>query len=545
MKYKIISIAVLFAAIHPALSKPKELSSQIREVTVFYQGAQISRITEDISIPAGQTVLLIKGLEQSLQENSLRIGIKGSAKILNVVTSMDYLDQQVSNDKIETLKAQLAVNKDQIESLKVKIKVYEQENALMVSNMKLGGANTGVEVTQIKEGAAFYRARLMEIENSMLETRHKIRDIEEENRKLQSQLTEWNYKKNRPTRRVEVTVEMTAQGTCGILMDYIVLEAGWRPSYDLRIDEVGDPVQISRKATIWQSTGEEWNQILLSFSTGNPMEQHVLPVLNPWYVDFISPRQSVLQMKRSPSRSSKAVMEQRSARAISQPVAESMAIDDEYDMSGIAVDVYSNTNNSIQEFSLQTPASISNDGKEYVFALGNDQLLADYHYQSIPKKEKAAYLVATLTDWEGYELVDGEANIYYEQMFIGETYLSTQMTLDSIQLSMGKDKGLIVDRKMVKDYTRTRTVGSNIRKSFGHEIILRNTKPVAVNVIVEDQMPVSSNSQITIEEEDIGNGIREQATGKITWRFSLKPGETVNLPLRYSVKYPKGTNIAL
>ena len=522
----------------------KELESRIQGATVFYQGAQINRTTNEITLPANQSVLVIKGLEQSLVENSLRIGVKGKAKILNVVTSTDYLEQQTGTARIEELQKKFKDNKDKTEELNLKIQVYEQEKSMLVTNMKLGGVNTGVTVAQIKEGVTFYRTRLTEIEKTILDTRREIREIEEENRKIQSQLSEWNYKKNMPSSRIEVSLEMEKAGDCSLLLDYIVSNASWRPSYDIRIDEVGDPVKIFRKSTVRQNTGTDWKNIKLSFSTGNPMEQQELPELYPWYIDFIYPQQTKLQLKGAAPAQSQRPREKASlaVRAAQAPEAEAL---DEYDFYEAVVDVASSSNNSIQEFALQTPASISADGKEYVFAIGADEIEASYHYQSVPKKEKAAYMVATMTDWEGYELVDGKANIYYEQMFIGETYLSTSMTLDSLQLSVGKDKGLVVDRKVVKEFTKTRNIGANVRKGFGYELIVRNTKAVEVNLIVEDQIPVSSNSQISVEKEDIGDGKLDPVSGKVTWRIKVAPGETVTLPLRYSVKYPKDSKIGL
>ena len=170
---------------------------------------------------------------------------------------------------------------------------------------------------------------------------------------------------------------------------------------------------------------------------------------------------------------------------------------------------------------------------------------ASYHYQSVPKLNKAAYLMATINDWEGFELVDGYANIYYEKTFIGETYLNTSMTLDSMQLSLGKDKGIVVERKSVKDFTRSKVIGPNVRKSYGYEIIVRNTKPIAVQLVLEDQYPISANSEISVDLEESGDGLADEASGKVTWRLELKPGETVKIPLKYTVKYPKDMNINL
>lgn len=542
MKKIVLLICVLAIGVQTLLTaQEKVLSSSIREVTVFYQGAQVTRASDDVALSAGQHVIILEGLEQALQENSLRVGIAGTAKILNVVKSTDYINQQENSAKITQLQDRLDNNKRIIEDLNVEIQVYEQEKALLIANMKLGGSDNGVAISQIKEGAAFYRARLLEIERHILLKKREIKNVQEQNNKIQAQLNELNYQKNQPTSKVEVTVEMEKAGSCRIFLDYIVPQAGWSANYDIRIDDIGDPVKVIRKASVSQYTGQDWENVKLKFSTGNPMEQQTVPELQPWYVQFVYPQHREVKMLGVATNRSKSAVRKSEAAA---PESMAMTEDDVVGYDGF-VAAETGRNNSILEFELKAKASIRSDGKEYAFSLGSEELDASYHFQSVPKKEKAAYLMATMTDWEGYDLVDGTANIYYEKMFIGETYLTANMTLDSLRLSLGKDKGIILDRKVVKDFTRTRTLGSNVRKTFGFEIVVRNTKSSVAGLVVVDQIPLSSDSQITVDLEEIGEGELDEQSGKVTWRLEIKPGETLTLPLRYSIKYPKDKVIGI
>ncbi len=542
MKKRILPVCVLVIAAHTILpAQDKVLSSVIREVTVFYQGAQVTRASEDVTLTTGQHLLTLEGLERSLQVNSLRVGITGTAKILNVVKSTDYINQQESSVKITQLQEELDKNRRKTEDLNVEIQVYEQEKALLAANMKLGGSDNGVAVSQIREGAVFYRSRLLEIEKQILLKRREIKNVQEQNNKIQAQLNELNYQRNQPTSKVEVTVEMEKAGSCRIFLDYIVPQAGWAANYDIRIDEVGGPVNVIRKASVSQQTGQDWEDVKLRFSTGNPMEQQTVPELQPWFVQFVYPQNREIKPSGMTRSRSKSVVD-KSEAAASETMALSEVVEVGYD--GF-VAVETGRNNSILEFEVQTKATIRSDGKDNAFSLGSEELDASYHFQSVPKKEKAAYLMATMTDWEGYELVDGTANIYYEKMFIGETYLTTNMTLDSLRLSLGEDKGIIVDRKVVKDFTRARTIGNSVRKTFGFEIVVRNTKSSIAELVVEDQIPLSSDSQITVDMEEIGEGELDEQTGKVTWRLNIDPGETVTLPFKYSIKYPKDKVIGI
>ncbi len=540
----ILAIFIISSFSNDAFTQEKEADSKIQSVTVFFQGAQIERTTASVNLPAGQTVLAIKGLEESLSENSVRTGIKGNGVIQTIVKRTDYLNLQKSNEKILELNNKLKKLEGEIEDERMKLKVYDQERNFLTVNMKLGGVNNGVNVTQIKEGAAYFRSRLTDIETLILSGNRKIKVLNEERSKISRQLSEMNYIKNKPTSTLEVTIDMEKAGPCSLLLNYYIPKASWRPLYDLRVEEIGKPVQLIRKASVVQSSGTDWKGVKLTFSTGNPQENQLVPFLNPWYIDIYTPG-PVHALQGSVSGIS---LSRGAKKAEAAPEAMAMAevvMYDEYDMGGAISNAAVSSRNSILEFTLASKSNIPSDKKEYMFSIGTEEMDASYHYQSVPKLNKAAYLMATIKDWETFELVDGVANIYYEKTFVGETYLSTSMTLDSMQLSLGKDKGLVVERKSVKDFTKTKLIGQNVKKSFGYEIIIRNTKSIAVNLVLEDQYPVSANSEISIEREDRGKGVVDESTGKVTWRLNIKPGETLKVPLKYTIKYPKDMQIDL
>lgn len=518
------------------------MTSKIDHVTLFYQGAQITRTTSELPLAKGQHVISITGLEKSIQESSLRVGIRGKGRILNIVKSIDYLNELENSSKIEELKGELNENREKTEEYRIRIKVYEQERSFLLANIAIGGANTGVSVAQIREGAAFYNSRMMEIEQSLLDANRQIKVLEERSRLIQTQLAELNYSKNKPSGKLEVTVEQEGSGSCSLYLDYFVPEARWFPAYDFRIDKVGDPVKLVRKATAMQQTGEEWKEVSLTFSTANPTDKQQLPELYPWFVDILQPV-TIMPVARTTQANNAKVYSLTAEVADDAEMEEETSFD--FDMEGANAQFERGSKNSVLEYKLQTRVNLSSDGKEYSFSVGVDELEAGFHYQSVPKKEGAAFLIATINDWESYELTDGKANIYYENMFIGETWLSTSMMLDSLQLSMGKDQGLIIDRRTINEYTRTRTIGSNLKKSFGYEIIVRNTKQAEVLVILEDQLPIASNSQITVDAEELGGGKLEPSTGKVTWRVNVEPGATVKIPFRFSIRYPKEAVITL
>ncbi|WP_462352911.1 DUF4139 domain-containing protein [Alistipes timonensis] len=195
------------------------------------------------------------------------------------------------------------------------------------------------------------------------------------------------------------------------------------------------------------------------------------------------------------------------------------------------------------EFEIRQPYTIPSDGKSVAAEIGRYRLPAVYTYRSTPKIDKDAFLVAETTDWAKLNLLEGEANVYFENTFVGKSILSPREAGDTLRFSMGRDRGIRIERTKESDYSARRAVGSNQTQTMGWKLTVRNTRTEPVTLILTDQLPVSRNSSITVTEEELSGGTLDKETGTVTWRLELKPGEQRELKLRYAVKYPKGRSL--
>ena len=195
------------------------------------------------------------------------------------------------------------------------------------------------------------------------------------------------------------------------------------------------------------------------------------------------------------------------------------------------------------EFEIRQPYTIPSDGKSVAAEIGRYRLPATYTYRSTPKIDKDAFLVAEATDWAKLNLLEGEANVYFENTFVGKSILSPREAGDTLRFSMGRDRGIRIERTKESDYSARRAIGSNQTQSMGWKLAVRNTRTEPVTLILTDQLPVSRNSSITVTEEELSGGTLDKETGTVTWRLELKPGEQRELKLRYAVKYPKGRSL--
>ncbi|HRW98174.1 MAG TPA: DUF4139 domain-containing protein, partial [Cyclobacteriaceae bacterium] len=149
------------------------------------------------------------------------------------------------------------------------------------------------------------------------------------------------------------------------------------------------------------------------------------------------------------------------------------------------------------------------------------------------------FLIAKATGWEDFDLLPGDANIFFEGTYVGKTFIDPNNIQDTLSVSLGRDTRIVVKREELKDLTTKRVIGSNQREEHVWEISVRNTKSEPVKITVEDQMPISKNNQIEVNPLDIGGSRFDAKTGKMVWSLTLQPNETRKMGFRYEVKYPK------
>lgn len=196
-------------------------------------------------------------------------------------------------------------------------------------------------------------------------------------------------------------------------------------------------------------------------------------------------------------------------------------------------------------YKIEDKYSLETDGKTTTIRIKDFSVPALYDYYSAPKIDASAFLTAKILNWQEYDLQPGEVNLYFEETFLGKTYIDLTDAPDTLSISLGKDNNIRIHRKLVKEYSSKKFIGSNQSESKQYEIAIRNTKKVPVTIKVEDQVPVSVNKEIDVENINAPNAELDKSTGIITWIIELQPGQEKQLSFTYSVKYPKDKRIVL
>lgn len=536
----------------------KPLESKITDVTVFLQGAQVTR-NSDIQLSVGEQTFKISQLSPFIDGNSIQI--KGSDKF-TIVSVKHQINYQQSN----ILPRDIQLKKDSLEEMQFTLKmrqrlrsVYQNERGMMQNNQRVKGDDQTLLVEDLEEMADFYRKKMTEIEYKLLEIQEEEIRINKDISRLNNQIYQYVNHQSKNSGEILVTIKADSKTNTKMEFSYLVGQAGWFPVYDVRAKDIGEPIELVYRGQVYQSTGNDWSRVSLTLSTGNPTTGGQAPQLRTWNLYL---QDLIVRAQFSNGRFSGKKAEEHRAFRGNVNEKDGIAMDDyeETDISysspidnslnnnfGVAdikpinfnqyVNIQSNSINT--EFNISIPYDIPTDGQVHNVEMQRSNMSAEFQYLAIPKLDKDAFLVASIADWQQYNLLAGESNIYFQGTFVGKAFIDPANTEDSLSLSMGRDPGIVVKRERIKDYCKTTSILGKKKATKGYEIVVRNNKSKAVKIVVEDQIPISNDGEIEVIQDDVSGGSVDETSGKVTWEMNLKPGEMKTVYLKYTVKYPK------
>lgn len=529
MKRIIILLIVVCTFQLSAQNSEKRLPSKINDVTVYLLGARVNR-TATASVPKGISTIIFEGLSSDIDPNSVQVGGSGNYVILDITYQINYLRDQPKSKEIQQLEDSLRLLSNSILQKSEMTKVYREEESMILANKVIGGQQSGLSIAQLREAADFYRTRLADIKMKVLGINEETRILSESKTRIQSQLNQYNADLNKPQGEVKITISSPEVIQSKLELSYNIRNASWTPLYDIRVKDVNNPVNLTMKAQVQQNSNEDWNNIKLSLSTGNLRQSGVIPTLTPWYLSFAPP-----PSQRSMGYLNQMVVSEASAK---------MASDSDY---GVARSSYEYTTVSESqttfEYAISIPYTIPSTGEQRIVEVRNFELPSTYEYYCVPKLDRDAFLKARVTGWGEYNLMAGEINLFFENVYVGKSQLNPRSTQDTLDISLGKDKSIIVTRIMLKEFTQRSVLGVNKKETYAWEISIRNNKRAPITIQIDDQFPVSRVKEIEVEGEEKSGAEFNPETGKLSWRMNLNSGQTEKKRLVFTVKYPKNQTL--
>jgi uncharacterized protein (TIGR02231 family) len=528
---KILSVAFILATSFTWAQKPIFTHAKIKEATVYFNSAEVIQ-TANVNLVNGTSEIVIKNVANYLNENSVQIGTPSSLTVLSVQFTNDYISEyDIDENSPAIKKVRDSINLVQKELTRLaNTKISEQKTIeLLDKNQQVFGQNSGLSVIELTKMVDYYKSKRTEISNSINNIEEKEKKLHEILKRLNTKLEiDSNKEEKMSTGKLVLQVMNTSAGAVPLEISYLTPNASWSPFYDLRAENVKEPINMMYKAQVIQNTGIDWKKVKLTLSSGNPNQNNQAPILNAWFLQYGYPNYGYQQ---------NVVKNQLQGRVAG--VQKEKATADMVQESSI-----SNYTNVVENqlnvsFDIDISYDILSNGKAHSVALKEIKLPASYKYYAAPKIEKEAFLLAEIKDYGKYNLLAGEANIIFEGMYVGKTYINPSQTSDTLNLSMGRDKKVSIKREKVVDKSGTKFLSSKKEQTFTYDITLRNNKKEAIYMLLKDQYPLSSDKEIEIELVEKDGAKVNTETGILTWDINLKPNETKKIRISYLVKYPK------
>jgi uncharacterized protein (TIGR02231 family) len=540
MLKKTILSAFLLVTAFAFAQKPIFTTAKVKAATVYFNAAEISQTT-NVNLPLGTSEIVIKNVAVNLNENSVQIGAPATVTVLSVQFTNDY----VSEYEIDLKSPALKKVKDSIvlvqkELLKLgNVKNAETKTLMLLDrNQQVSGVNSGLNVMELMKMVDYYKNKQTEIANTINTLTEKEQKLNEILKKLSNKLEVDTSKEEKTSSgKLIVQVMNNLAGAVPLDITYLSNNASWTPFYDLRTESVTAPINMMYKAQVIQNTGIDWKKVKLTLSSGIPNQNNQAPLLNSWFLNYRQNLDEVVVTAYGMKREKKGLQ----GRAAGVQIANEEMTAQPIMLAESSVSNYTTVseNQLNVSFDIDIPYDILSNGKVHSVSLKEIKLPASYKYYAVPKVEKDAFLLAEIADYSKYNLLRGEANIIFEGMYVGKTFIEPSQTSDTLSLSMGRDKKVTIKREKVVDQSGTKFLSSKKEQTFTFDITVRNNKKEAIEMLLKDQYPLSSDKDIEVELLQSDNAKVNLETGILTWQLQMKPNETKKIRISYKVRYPK------
>jgi uncharacterized protein (TIGR02231 family) len=531
----IILVALSLTALSGFGAVEKEVKGEIKHVTLFPDRAQVSS-EAPVTLQPGETILMIRGLSPYIIRSTIQVSGEGGFTIMGVSHANNFLAIAEDSPEVKDLRTKIEAITIKLEDERTASEILKERENFLDANRLVTGKDAAITAEQYRALLELYSSNIEQIRTSLLRKNRLIRDYEKQLQDLNNQLNQSMGRKRLPTGEIAVTVTAQKPVTGKLLVSYVVTNAGWTPSYDIRVEDINKPVTLVYQASVYQTTGNDWKGVRLSFTNATPAQSGVIPVLNPWYLSFVQPQ--VVLNEVAKLRSVAATRPQAKS-----DVADEIAYMAVEEATAPAVTVSQGT--TAISFDVAVPSDVLSDGQAKTIEIGRTTTDATFAYESVPKLDPKAFLTGRIEKWEELNIIGGEANLYFESTFVGQSYLSPAQFGDTMKISLGSDRGITLKRERQTEFTSKKLIGANKVDTRSFRITVRNNKREPVTIRITDQIPLSSSSEITVEATELSGGRLNSVTGIVVWEFSLNSQQSRDVILTYTVKYPKDREIIL
>lgn len=596
MRIALLLLALILTFALHAAEDPTVVPSALKTVTVYRSGAELTHQTS-APLQQGSEEVIIEGISNNVDMNSLQITVPSAVTILSTEFGTNFLVLPEVSTRIKALQDSSDRLGREIDRVAVQIATTLELLEVLKANRDIKGRQTGLSVAELAKLMDYYKAKSSELQNDLAVQKERQQKLSTLSAKLKAQIREEETKNTRARGQLKLQLSVATASRYDFTVSYITPNAYWTPYYDVRVDDIKSPLKLIYKAKVVQTTGIDWKKVKLSLSTSVPTQWGQAPVLKAWFLSYINPvalmerdlRQNRIQSfgnaltGRMPGLSVEeseykvklrgytsmtadaqplyivngAAMSADNAARLDPNTIKSVEVLKEVQATSIygaraangvvlitlkdgLSDYVSVTDNELNvNFDIDLPYDVPTNGKEQTATLKEYTVSAFYKYYAVPRMDKDAYLLAEVSDWEGLNLMPGDANIIFEGTYVGKSFIDPASTSDTLNLTLGRDKRVVLKREKLADFSSVKFLGANKLQKMTYEITVKNNKKEAVQMMLKDQYPLTTNKDVEVELLEEGGASVNAEAGVLTWKIELAPSESRKLRFAYSVKYPK------
>jgi len=519
-------------------------------VTVYPDRARVTR-RETVRLPAGDHTVVVEPLPLTMQPDSVRVGGRGPATVLGVDVARRHRPR-TADPRAADLEQQRRKLVAQVAELDDADAVEAQRVGFLQRLASRAGSSYGralaagdADATAV---AAFTDALAEQLGAGKARQRALARrreELGEELAALDRRLAELGAAREPDRLAATIGLSVAQESDIELELSYVVSNAGWQSSYDLRLDEAAaDRLSLTWYGLVRQQTGEDWPECDLRLSTARPSGAVTVPELDPWYLDRVRPIGPPRPMRAraagaadmmyapaalpAPGAVAAPAMEM---AAPPPPVREQVATAEQ----GLAAATYQPAR----------PVAVPSDGGAHRATVAVAEVESTVDYVTAPLRAEEAHLRATVVNTSTHTLPPGPAAVFHGADFVGSTRLDTWAPGEEVELALGVDDRVRVERELVRRTATKATLSSTRRRDVEYKTTVANHTPRAARVTVLDQLPVSRDDQITVKELRADPAPAERTDlGVYTWRLELAPGESREVHLGFRVEVAKGVELA-
>lgn len=529
MKRIMFFFALCFAIFSLAQTKT---DYKVTKVEVYLSGAKIYTESK-VNLSQGENIIIVKNISNSWLPNTIQANVNGNSSLISVTPATNFIQNADYTPKEKELYAQQETLDQKIQQLSIEATTLQEAIELINTNNKIGNNDSGWSPLQVQQLAEYYQKKVLELKNQIFTLNNQIKKINEEKTKISNQILVESRNRNKNQQQVELIIDANSAGMKTIELTYFVNNCGWIPNYDIKAQGKDKPIEIVYRGSVWQTTGVDWNNVQVSLMSNQPNQNQNRPILKPLFANFIQNRfgydEQVAGMELKKEKSFVNAVQ-------AVQLAEIDKDDEAQEPQPVA---FVNTSEVNITYAVKGLHDIISDGTKKILLVDKKEINGRFTYHSVPKLDEKVFLLAYLKNWQQLNLMNAEANIYYQENFIGKIQIDPMFSGEEFPLSLGADNRISIKRIKNKDFSTIKWLNSDKKEEFSFDIITRNNTNSDIEIEILDQIPVSNNKDIEIELIDKGNAEYLEGSGFLSWKFNIASGNTKKINFKYQIKSPK------